>query len=78
MKSPEGRGELSLDSNETILQMPLNLKMEDVEKQYISAVLNLVSWNKTHAAKRLGIGLKTLYRKISTYNLEESREKAEQ
>ena len=42
-------------------------ELEDVEKEAIAATLDMVGWNKTRAAKLLGIGLKTLYRKIERY-----------
>lgn len=40
------------------------LKMETVEKQHIIKVLKYTRGNKTEAARLLGIGLTTLYRKI--------------
>ncbi|HTL53527.1 MAG TPA: sigma-54 dependent transcriptional regulator [Planctomycetota bacterium] len=52
------------------LVLPLDLDMNEVEKRYILAILTDCDWNKTHAAKRLKIGLKTLYRKISAYGLD--------
>lgn len=46
------------------------LSLQDVEKEHIENVLNLTSWNKPKAANILGIGLRTLYRKIELYQLE--------
>ena len=43
--------------------------LAQIEKEYISYVLKIVKNNKTQAAKRLGIGLNTLYRKIQKYGL---------
>jgi DNA-binding NtrC family response regulator len=43
------------------------LTIEQLEKQYIYAELARFDGNKTHAAKSLGIGLKTLYRKLEAY-----------
>jgi len=43
--------------------------LEDIEKEAIAATLDAVGWNKTRAAKLLGIGLKTLYRKIERYGI---------
>ncbi|MHC4187698.1 MAG: helix-turn-helix domain-containing protein, partial [Planctomycetota bacterium] len=34
------------------------------EKQYIYKVLNKYDWDKTEAAKALGVGLSSLYRKV--------------
>lgn len=44
--------------------------MEEIEKMAIIDVLNNFEGNKSKAAKALGIGLKTLYRKIEKYNIE--------
>jgi len=46
-----------------------SLNMQTVEKQHILKVLNYAHGNKTEAARLLGIGLTTLYRKIEEYNL---------
>lgn len=45
------------------------ISLEDVEKEHILEILNYTNWNKQKAAKLLGIGLRTLYRKIEKYNL---------
>lgn len=41
--------------------------LEDVERRYILRVLEAVGGNKTLAAKVLGLGRKTLYRKLDSY-----------
>jgi DNA-binding NtrC family response regulator len=41
--------------------------LEDVEKEYILAVLELNGGNQTRAAKQLRIGSATLYRKLKEY-----------
>lgn len=43
--------------------------MQTIEKQHIRKVLSYTSGNKTEAARLLGIGLTTLYRKIEEYKL---------
>jgi DNA-binding NtrC family response regulator len=43
--------------------------LEDVERTHILHVLKLADNNKTHAAKLLGIGTATLYRKLKEYGL---------
>jgi DNA-binding NtrC family response regulator len=43
--------------------------MREIERAHIQGVLDLVGWNKTTAAQVLGISLKTLYTKITTYEL---------
>jgi DNA-binding NtrC family response regulator len=46
-----------------------SVSMREIERAHIQAVLNLVHWNKVAAAEILGISLKTLYTKITTYEL---------
>ncbi|NIP41409.1 MAG: hypothetical protein GWO41_05680, partial [candidate division Zixibacteria bacterium] len=46
--------------------------LESIEKAYIFWVLNQTGWNKTRAAKILGIDASTLYRKIDRYELKQS------
>ncbi len=43
--------------------------LKSVEQEHIIRVLNMVNGNKSEAAKRLDIGLATLYRKLKEYNL---------
>ncbi|HER00565.1 MAG TPA: sigma-54-dependent Fis family transcriptional regulator [candidate division Zixibacteria bacterium] len=45
--------------------------LESIEKAYIFWVLNQTGWNKTRAAKILGIDASTLYRKIDRYDLKQ-------
>jgi transcriptional regulator with PAS, ATPase and Fis domain len=45
--------------------------LESIEKAYIFWVLNQTGWNKTKAAKILGIDASTLYRKIDRYDLKQ-------
>ncbi|HYF52272.1 MAG TPA: sigma-54 dependent transcriptional regulator [Planctomycetota bacterium] len=51
------------------LTLPLELKLDEVEKRFILAVYDKAKGNKTLAAKMLGIGLKTLYRKLLKYGM---------
>jgi DNA-binding NtrC family response regulator len=51
------------------LAVPLDLKLDDVEQRFILAVYEKAKGNKTLAAKMLGIGLKTLYRKLLKYGV---------
>lgn len=41
--------------------------LDEIEREVILNTINAVKGNKTEAAKALGIGLKTLYRKLKTY-----------
>ncbi len=44
--------------------------LEEIEKKAILDALNKVGGNKAQAAKNLGIGLRTLYRKLNQWNIE--------
>jgi transcriptional regulator with PAS, ATPase and Fis domain len=50
---------------------PMNAlgSLEEMEKKHIQRTLLFTKGNKTHAAKLLGIGVPTLYRKIEQYHL---------
>ncbi len=54
---------------EEVLYRP-GMTMEDVEKATIGAALRELSGNRRRAAEVLGIGERTLYRKIKAYHLE--------
>jgi DNA-binding NtrC family response regulator len=54
--------------------LPLDLPMEEVEKRFILAVYEKCRKNKTLTHKVLGIGLKTLYRKLVKYGEMKSEE----
>lgn len=49
----------------------------DIEKEYILQEIERLGGNKTKAAKSLGIGLKTLYRKLETYGYGQDVDNAE-
>jgi DNA-binding NtrC family response regulator len=46
------------------------VSLEEVEKRYILKVLQAAGGNKSLAAKQLGVGRRTLYRKLGEYGLE--------
>ena len=47
-----------------------NMSLNELEKIYITKVLNLTSGNKLKASQILGIDRKTLYKKIADYNIQ--------
>jgi two-component system NtrC family response regulator len=47
----------------------MTMKLEAVEKQHILKVLRYANGNKTEAARLLGIGLTTLYRKLEDFKI---------
>lgn len=49
--------------------LPLGSKLEDVERKAIALSLKNHNWNIAEAARELGIGRQTLYRKIEKYNI---------
>jgi two-component system NtrC family response regulator/two-component system response regulator HydG len=51
------------------ISLPVGSTLTDVEKRLIGETLRLTGGNKVQAAKVLGIGTRTLYRKIKEYNL---------
>jgi DNA-binding NtrC family response regulator len=58
------------DSDEVVVFRP-GMTMEDLERQAIAAALSSVNGNRRKAAEQLGIGERTLYRKISKYELDD-------
>lgn len=50
--------------------VPLNKVLDDTEREYIKKVLRETKFNKTRAAKKLGISIRNLYYKIEKYKLD--------
>ncbi len=48
--------------------------LQEIEREYIAAVLRANHGNRTRTAEQLGIGAATLYRKIKTYRLPAARD----
>jgi DNA-binding NtrC family response regulator len=63
----------SEDEREEVREGPVSrnvqMSMEDMERKLIEETLNATGGNRKEAARRLGIGERTLYRKLSKYNL---------
>jgi DNA-binding NtrC family response regulator len=60
------KSKVSSDSKETDEET-----MEEVERKHIKKVLESCDGNRTHAAKKLGLNVRTLRNKIKEYGLEE-------
>ncbi|MDR1533926.1 MAG: sigma-54 dependent transcriptional regulator [Planctomycetota bacterium] len=60
-----------------LLDLAPGLSLAEVERQYILSELSRHEGNKAVAAKSLGIGLKTLYRKLEAYSGDEEGEEPE-
>ncbi len=65
---PEGTGSAPREGNTSY--PPLGKTLEEVERDMILATLESVQGNRQKAAKQLGIGERTLYRKLKTYQAE--------
>lgn len=57
-------------SGEDQVSLPLGISMKDAERTLISATLHHCGGNKTKASDILGIGRKTLHRKIQEYGID--------
>jgi transcriptional regulator of acetoin/glycerol metabolism len=68
------RSELLKTMRDDYIVLPKNITMVEAEKEIIKYNLNKCSWNISKAAEELGIGRKTLHRKISEYNLDKSKD----
>ena len=51
-------------------EIPTGLTMEELERLAITKALDQYRGNRTHAANRLGISVRTLQRKLRQYELE--------
>jgi DNA-binding NtrC family response regulator len=53
--------------SDQVLQMPVGARMEEVEEAYLRLTLKYTGDNKTRAAEILGLSLRTLHNRISSY-----------
>src|SRR5688500_11591644 len=63
-----GRAKAASEGRTTTSQITVPSSMEEIERQAIEATLEYTEGDKSHAARALGIGRKTLYRKLEQYN----------
>ncbi len=62
--------DIDLQIGESELEVPVGLKLETVERQYILQTLYFVQQNRTKAAEILGISIRTLRNKLNQYRTE--------
>jgi len=62
------RAKAASEGRTTTFEITVPSSMEEIERQAIEATLDYTGGDKSHAAKALGIGRKTLYRKLEQYN----------
>lgn len=62
------RIEAEREGRTLLLEITVPSSIDEIERQAIEATLDYTSGDKTRAARALGIGRKTLYRKLQQYN----------
>src|SRR6267142_1090366 len=62
------RAKAASEGRTTTFEVTVPSSMDEIERQAIEATLDYTKGDKTHAARALGIGRKTLYRKLDQYN----------
>jgi transcriptional regulator with GAF, ATPase, and Fis domain len=62
------RAKAASEGRTATFEVTVPSSMEEIERQAIEATLDYTAGDKTHAARALGIGRKTLYRKLEQYN----------
>ena len=53
------------------VRVHVGMTMQEVERRVLGETLRAMAWDKPRAARTLGIGLRTLYRKIKEYALDD-------
>lgn len=61
--------DISTPENEQGVYVPFGVKFEDMEETFVCETLAWLEGNRTEAAKVLGIGRRTLQRKLKKYNI---------
>jgi transcriptional regulator with GAF, ATPase, and Fis domain len=62
------RAKAASEGRTTTIEITVPSSMEEIERLAIEATLDYTEGDKSHAARALGIGRKTLYRKLEQYN----------
>ncbi|HEU4508329.1 MAG TPA: sigma-54-dependent Fis family transcriptional regulator [Pyrinomonadaceae bacterium] len=62
------RAKAASEGRTTTFEITVPSSMEEIERLAIEATLDYTAGDKSHAARALGIGRKTLYRKLEQYN----------
>jgi DNA-binding NtrC family response regulator len=64
------RGVVPAASSDDVLEMPVGARMDEVEEAYLRLTLKYTSDNKTRAAEILGVSLRTLHNRLTSYGKE--------
>ncbi|MEP7271533.1 MAG: sigma 54-interacting transcriptional regulator [Acidobacteriota bacterium] len=67
---PEGIRAQTPGAQSSLIELSLPLSLEEIERTVIDHTLSLTGGDKAKAARLLGIGRKTLYRRLGTYKPE--------
>ena len=70
---PKPAAPVAAPQQEGVLQMPVGLKMSDVEENYLRLTLKHTGNNKKRAAELLGLCLRTLHNKLQSYESTKAR-----
>ena len=63
--------EIKTSDNDGNLEIEVGMSMKEAEKRFIFKTLNETNGNRTHAAKTLGISIRTLRNKLNEYRSED-------
>jgi DNA-binding NtrC family response regulator len=66
-KTPAPREVMPPAISDNVLQMPVGARMDEVEEAYLRLTLKYTSENKTRAAEILGVSLRTLHNRTTSY-----------
>ncbi len=66
------------DSSEEVIRLPVGTSLADMEKEVIRSTLNREGGNKSRTAEILGIGRKTLHRKLQEFGMEPAEAEREE
>ena len=69
-KDPGPREVMPVASSDNVLEMPVGARMDEVEEAYLRLTLKYTSDNKTRAAEILGVSLRTLHNRLTSYGKE--------
>lgn len=69
MAAEDAKSIIASDSDMSEMQFTTGMKLKDIEKVVILETLKSQNFNRTHAARVLGIGIRTLQRKLKKYGV---------
>jgi len=70
---PVPRAVVAETVSDNVFQMPVGARMDQVEEAYLRLTLKYTNDNKTRAAEILGLSLRTLHNRLSSYSEERTR-----